>query len=63
MTLQEKATMVVGYLYAIRKEKSSGFGAELNFDYPGLGFASPFAESTNDALFRISSYDLQLTGN
>ncbi len=55
--------MVVGYLYAIRKEKSSGFGAELNFDYPGLGFASPFAESTNDALFRISSYDLQVTGN
>lgn len=36
MTLQEKATMVVGYLYKVR-----GFGTEKDFDYPGLGFAIP----------------------
>lgn len=41
MTLKEKATMVVGYLYEIRKGNSSGIGAEVDFDYPGIGFAIP----------------------
>lgn len=41
MTLNEKATMVVGYLYEIRNSKSSGIGAEIDFDYPGIGFAIP----------------------
>jgi beta-glucosidase len=42
MTLKEKATMVVGYLHAIKKGNSSGLlGSEIDFDYPGLGFAIP----------------------
>lgn len=41
MTLNEKATMVVGYLYEVRKNSPGAVGTKTEFDYPGIGFAIP----------------------